>query len=288
MRRISLRTGLVVLTIFCICIAAYSNAARKQRQAVRHLSQLGAEIIYAHDTDVGGTGEVSAPRWLVGILGVDYFSTVQSLYVSNCKNSDLEFIADLHGLRSLSVLDQEVSDIRPLSKLKKLEYLRLWNSKIRSLDAIKDLPKFRHLSLNNNDLLSSLSPLVESSRRSFTTLFLWGEFENDFETLVELEGLEKLRLYNRSCKVDLRQLGRIANLESLWIENMPLDDLEWVPELKRLERITIRKIPLDDLTPLSRASSLSRVEIGRRGTIANAKVLELQKLMPNCKISHAW
>src|SRR5690349_9024205 len=69
--RYSLRTLLLLVTLFCVWLGIQVDRAHKQQHAVRELRRLGGRVLYdcRPDTD----REPSGPAWLRKLIGQDYF-----------------------------------------------------------------------------------------------------------------------------------------------------------------------------------------------------------------------
>ena len=97
--RFSVRTLLIVLTILCIWLGWKVERARRQREAVAFVHEMGGSVNYDYEVDNDGrfapNAEPPGPKWLRRQLGVDFFDDV--------------ILARL--------VEAEVSDITPLSGL---------------------------------------------------------------------------------------------------------------------------------------------------------------------------
>jgi internalin A len=284
--RVSLRALMVLVTLLCLGLAWWVNEAKVQKDAVLRLRELGNQVIYRHDTDVGGKGEVDAPKWLVDFLGIDFFSAPKVLYLTVCTNDDLLAASRLKHVRKVTLLDRRADDLSPLKKLELLDTLVLFNSTITEADLLSDLSNLEFMWLNSTQIID-LSPLKKL--RKLRRLHLSGNFAFKMTSLAELESLATLRIINRNSPFDFESLGRLKSLESIWLQNVPVDHIEWVKDLKLLKYVAIRETSVSDLSPLMQLTNLERVDIGRRNIgLGKSGVAELRMALPNCKISHAW
>jgi len=80
------------------------------------------------------------------------------LYKSNI--SDISILNGLKNLKSLNLMDNNITDITALSGLVNLETLLLDNNQIRDLKPIKNLKNLQTLSFSNN-LITDITPLKE-------------------------------------------------------------------------------------------------------------------------------
>ena len=114
--RIRLRTLLVALTIIGVCIALWSNAARRHRFAVSTLSECG-RVTFEHEwvekpgySFADYSANDSSPKWLRAVLGPDNLRHVEIIEFSP-KDDDMQ------SLRHVSEAKQVVLDAMDLTDL---------------------------------------------------------------------------------------------------------------------------------------------------------------------------
>lgn len=76
--------------------------------------------------------EPPAPRWLIEVVGIDWFTTVEAVTLDNRTVEDLKPLQNLKSLKSLAIMidiDDEL-DFRPLTRLSHLQNLQLDYSNI--------------------------------------------------------------------------------------------------------------------------------------------------------------
>jgi hypothetical protein len=117
--RYSLRTLLVLITVFGVWLGSKVNQARRQKEAVAALMALGTGFYYAHQKDeayphgINPGHELVAPKWLDELAGYDFFRTVISVQVSSpVSDEDLVYLAGLPYIERLYVtgFGRDVSD----------------------------------------------------------------------------------------------------------------------------------------------------------------------------------
>src|SRR4051794_10677016 len=90
--KFSLKTLLIVLTLFCVWFGTWAGQSNRQRRAVEAIARNGGEFRYAHQKKAGTTGsntiflaqaEPPGPKWLRQCLGDDYFVTPVTLSITN-------------------------------------------------------------------------------------------------------------------------------------------------------------------------------------------------------------
>jgi len=141
----SLRTLLVVMTLFCVTLGIASYQARRQKAAVNKIHELGGVSLYEYNLDDPNTmGEPPGPAWLVGLIGIDYFDDVVAVGLRDLPttDADLELLRDLPDLRQLSIRRTNVTDagLEHLKGLKHLEYLGLEGTNVTD-EGVKKLQR---------------------------------------------------------------------------------------------------------------------------------------------------
>jgi hypothetical protein len=107
--RFSLRSLLVLVTVLCVWLGVKVNQARRQKEAVAALQELGATVTYAQHR-VGPNAfnhdrELDVPGWLRELAGDDFFQSVISLNVGQ-PMSDAELV-HLSALPEIEYMDLE-------------------------------------------------------------------------------------------------------------------------------------------------------------------------------------
>ena len=99
--RYSLRTMLVVVTVACVLLASKVRQAERQREVVAWVEKMGGEVAYDYQPKIGSIfwldanrkDEPPGPRWLVDLIGVDFFSTVSGVRLDGTQVTDLTRMA---------------------------------------------------------------------------------------------------------------------------------------------------------------------------------------------------
>ncbi len=136
--RFSVRTLLIVLTIFCVALGWKVERARKQREAVAWVDEMGGSVSY--DYEVDGVLKPPGPKWLRNLLGIDYFDDVVGVGFGTTQVSDVTPLSGLTSLRALDLHSTQVSDITPLSGLTSLQALDLHGTQV-SEEAVEQLKR---------------------------------------------------------------------------------------------------------------------------------------------------
>jgi len=192
--RFSLRTLLIFMLVVCVAVGTLGvklERARKQREAVAWVREMGGTVYYAMN-DGGITAEPRGHVWLRTWLGNDFFDEVASVELYNTPVNDVSPLAELNNLRVLSLHGYQVSDVSPLAKLTKLEELDLDYTQVSDVSPLAKLTKLKSLHLWLTQV-SDVSPLV-----TLTKL----EMLNLRNTQVSEQAIEQLTF--------IRQLGNVA------------------------------------------------------------------------------
>ena len=120
----SLRSLVLVMTVVCLWLGYISNEARKQRNAVAWVEEMGGHVEYDYEPlnpiDVKiQDGKVyfyeivpepPGPDWLREWIGIDYFSDVARVYLMDTIIKDLSQLESLTNLKLLTLSYPEVSE----------------------------------------------------------------------------------------------------------------------------------------------------------------------------------
>ena len=213
----SLRTLFVLLTVACVCfglLGRWAYRANEQKRALEWVSEMGGWVRYHHniaDRDALGSRKMLkplGPRWLVQLLGPDYFQEVYSVDLKGTLVRDLTPLTKLTSLETLHLYDTQVSDLTPLAKLTNLRDVYLINTPVSDLTPLAELTSLESLHLDRTQV-SDLTPL-----EGLTSLY-------------------ELRLYDTPVNVsDLMPLARLKNLQQLYLHRTQVSE-EHVEKLRR-------------------------------------------------------
>jgi internalin A len=252
-RRFSVR-GLIVFVLFIgVGLGWIVRAARIQRDAVAAIRRDGGSVEYKFDwltARITPGAEPAAVRWLVDLIGIDYFGHVTA--VSFTDRSGVE-IADIRELSPLVDLRTGVKD------LTNLERLDLFGKNVSdaALINLKGLSKLSELNLIG-------SPVSDAG-------------------LAHLKGLVNLSVL-RIGSTDisdsgLAQLKTLTNLSELYLFNTNVTDtgLTHLKELPKLALLDLRITRVSDagLVHLKELTKLAVLHLtGARVTDNGMKQLE--------------
>jgi len=208
-----LKLGLVavmaVIVLASLILGWQINRARATRRAIRAGEAAGGKVLFNDfDPSRSRTNRLSwVPRWMVVLLGVEYFHDVVNVYVSNQDTWDDEASRHLLAFSRLERFSNY--EIRP--------YGRKPGITDATLSVLASLPSLRDLVLVGNGITDKGVRLLGSCR-SLKSLTIWSDTLGGagLADLANLPMLRELDLY--SCPIDddgVNALARLTNLEIL-------------------------------------------------------------------------
>ena len=230
--RFSLRTFLIVLTIFCVWFGLYLYRVEQQREAVKWVLGHGGTVYYDYELDdkyFDGDSHPTAPKWLLNMLGVDFFSTVTQV----------------------SDFNTELIDVTMLADLTKLEFLLLDNTQVCDLTPLVGLTNLRFLDLSDTQV-SDITPLAGLT--NLDSLFLFQTQVSDVAPLAGLVKLEYLNLSNSQVS-DLTSLAGLTNLDVLHFSDTQVSDVTPLAGLTNLTALVIHyaRVSHEDIEKLKQS-----------------------------------
>jgi hypothetical protein len=151
--RFSLRAMIVFVLLIGCGLGWLVRSAHVQRDAVAAIRNAGGVVLYDWEWNNGKSipgGKPWAPKWLVGLIGVDYFAHVTSVWLQQAPTDGaIVQIGHLTQLERLQLVVGFVSDgeLAHLKGLTKLSNLCLSNVSDAGLAHLKGLTKLTDLFL---------------------------------------------------------------------------------------------------------------------------------------------
>jgi Leucine-rich repeat (LRR) protein len=231
--RFSLRFLLLAVAALCVWLAVVSNRARRQKQAVDRVDELGGQVAFDYQFDANlnwrKDPKLPAPTWLTDLIGEDFARSVVIVNFaegSDPTDEDLSVVERLTDLKQLSLFNRKrISDdgLAHVRRLSNLEVLALNGTNIRGegLQHIANLRNLTGLTLDN-------TPLGDEG----------------LEYIGQLPKLEWLHLSNTRITDDgLRHIALLGDLEDLQIRGTSITDAG----IKHLARMTsLKRVLLGD------------------------------------------
>ena len=272
--RFSLRTVLLLLTVFAVWLGLHARRAQNQRAAVKMIQQKGGLVQYDHQFrgDVFlEDAEPSAPEWMRRLVGDDFFMNVVVVRLSNttAENTDLILLSRLKHLKHLYLAETDVTGecLEILARLSQLESLGLDGTQVddEAMTLITEFPNMRWLGVQGTSITDkSLQDIGALQRLEF--LFIDGTDVTD-AGLADLSQLVNLReLFFSETRVTGRGLKHLAKLH----------DLEYLLLPRRC------RIEDDDLVHFYGLTKLKQVNL-KQADVSSEGLSKLKESLPACR-----
>jgi hypothetical protein len=276
---ISLRTLLVLVTVFAIWLGWRTTRAHKQRDAVARIRELGGVVSYDYEysDDKGWISDAvpPGPRWMHDIAGVDFFATVVSVALwipggDRCTDDDLQCLTSLPRTKWLMiegtslVTNQGLEHLGSLAELRNLSLTDLSNVSDRGVAELTKLRKLESLIVERCNVTGVMLQSLSECPLSAITLNGCPIEDEQLVHLHEFSQLEILGLQDTPVTgAGLRHLGKLRHLREL-----------------DLSRTQVR----DGLDHLTTLFELKQLQLGQTN-LSRQDILQLARALPNCRIS---
>jgi hypothetical protein len=271
--RYSLRTLLMLVTVFGVWLGVKVNQARRQKQAVEALLNLGATVRYAHQRNDAHPSifetdkDLNVPNGLRALAGDDFFQSVVSLRFSR------------------PVTDEDLAHLAAFPHLEQLDFYL--NGRNVTDAGLANLPRPDRLTSVYADL-SGLRKLgtIYLSRTRITGAGL--------KHLVDLPGLADIHL--AGCEIDLPSLLALRSMNppggaiSLTLDDTLIrdDDLKVLAQLRNLGGLSINRTKISDagLAHLHGLPNLTVLNLAGTGITENG-IAAIKQAMPTLRFVDA-
>ena len=198
---------------------------------------------------------------------------------------DLTPLRNLVDLEVLRINSVPVKFLESLSYISSLRELTLIYGTVSNIEPLKFLTNLQTLSLNGV-FISELGPL--GNMTSLQNLCIDHTQVRDLKPLQGLTGLQILSL-NYIQVSDITPIGNLTNLRHLDIMgDIFIPDLEPIKNLNNLEYLCIADTRISDIEPVKNLKNLKKITLRDCKNINDEQIEELQKALPELKITNAW
>ena len=194
MLRFRLRTLIAVVAISALAlawIASWELSARSRRNVLAAVRERKGRCTWDMQSTTYGFSRWR-PKWLVGMLGYEYFDQGLSVELPNATDDDIELLANVEFIRVLILKNSQITDdgLRPLTRLQNLEHLLLDSPTVKQLSPLSQLTNLENLILGKVRWeRSSASHLCSLPKLKWLVVEA-SEFNND--SLASLTGMQQL------------------------------------------------------------------------------------------------
>ena len=217
--RLSIRALMVIVLVVGAGLGWFIRRAALQRDAVKAIMAAGGNVRYDFQQHVrpgrpGGTAP--GPKWLVALIGVDFFADVTSVSIPGPQSDAI--LAHVGRLRRLQRLDAPAT--------------RVTDAGLAQLSALSEL---RRLSCSGTLALTDAGLAHLSGLARLESLSIEGPTRIEGAGLARLAGLNRLRFLAIYVESDagLPSLSRLIGLRKLFI-SMPIVTDAALAQLSRL------------------------------------------------------
>lgn len=176
--RLSLRTLVVLVLVIGGSLGWLAYTARVQHDAVAAIQKLGGTVSYDWERKDGRSvpnGKPWAPRWLVDLIGIDYFShvtQVRLVHPPELSDADMIHIAHLSQLEELDLHRSPVTDaqLNYLEGLTDLQSLILFHTAVgdAGMMHLQRLTRLRTLSIENTKVTDAGAHALQQALPNLT------------------------------------------------------------------------------------------------------------------------
>jgi hypothetical protein len=281
--RLSVRGLMLLVLVLAVVLGLFVRRAQVQREAVAAIRQSGGTVYYDWQQTHGKPGqpvvdpmaEPIAPKWLVELLGVDYFGDVMWAVPGKQGTDDtMAHVGRLPKLISVGISQSDAITEAGIAHLAGLSDLEMVNFKGlkgtgAALAYLRGHTKLKRLHIDG--VLVTDADLVHlDGLTSLEWLNLPSTQVSD-AGLVHMERLVNLRQLvlndTRVVGPGLAHLKGMAQLEGLHLARTLVRDLSSLPPLPRLESLTLDDTEVDDsqMPSVARFPALDRLNLNHTG-----------------------
>ena len=215
---------------------------------------------------------------------------LNTLSLTNCGVDDLRFLSGLDGLRTLYLPDNKITDLNPLGSLTGLRTLYLDRNPIIDLSPLTALPDLSTLSLQG---IAVADYVLEDLQQSMPNCRVFCDSAVEQARPLTLGGaaftedVEVLDLSNRGI-TDISRLAYCLQLRDLNLEGNAVQALNTLSGLPRLTALNLADTGLTDgdLDFLKTLQRLSYLNIERNSALTPEALTAFDQAMPHCQVIH--
>ncbi len=195
-------------------------------------------------------------NWYDNILGI--YNVLMNKSVVINPNNIKNILLKLSEIEILCLYKCKITNLLPLQYLKNLIWLNLFDNQIKDISSLQHLENLIWLNLYDNQIANVSS-------------------------LQYLKNLDCLLLGGNPL-MDISSLQYFTNLKTLSLRNCQIIDISPLQNLTNLTNLDLGKNQIKDALPLQHLANLTELHLFYN-QIKDSQIKELQKALPNCKIT---
>ena len=289
---------MAAVAIGCSWFVCRAANAKRQREAVEAIQQLGGHVAYDYEYDANDcyipNARPSAPAWFCSLVGRDFVADVVTVcFGFRATDDDLENLRGFTKVKMLRLEDTRITDegINKLQRIApRLHYLGLGShTSDAGLVYLRGLKNLKSLYLRETQITDAgLAHLSALPHLEYLDLHRTRITDAGLAHLTELPHLESLVLdQTQITDAGLRHLADMRNMEWLDLSSTRITDagLEHLQGLANIKNLILSNTEVGD-EGLHHIRELSALEwlliLGTQITAEGAE--KLQRALPNCRI----
>ncbi len=246
--RFSLRTFLVVVTIFCVWLGWHIHGTRRQREAVRVIGSYGGHCVYDYEGDFNRQSWVPGP--VLELLGRDFFHSVVRVHctlhesverrrdILSPLTAEIARLPKVTDLFFLARYDIDDDDLRHLGRLTRLEKLGIENAAEVTDEGVAHLSRLRNLKI------------LFLRNSAFSNHNLRGQLgDRSLEVISRLPELREVHVWGTFTDAGVSHLSRLKHLRVLTLAHWAPDhqneitdqSLEFLLKLPAMDRLNLEQ-----------------------------------------------
>ncbi|TLX49763.1 hypothetical protein CWC31_14940 [Pseudoalteromonas ruthenica] len=180
---------------------------------------------------------------------------IESDYGRQLASDDIETIAALNNLTSLTISGYRFDGARSFKQLTALEELALIRTNTSSIGFVREFSNLKALTLEGNSELNDISAIEGLNLTTLTLRNLHGL--SYFDYIESLTHLRKLNISGGwSTSFDVATLKGLSNLEELSFSNIDLENTGALNQLVTLQSLQLSRTGLEVIPPLDNLEQL--------------------------------
>lgn len=207
--------------------------------------------------------------------------TVKALIKASGEDHAEKAFAVLSSIKSLYLIEEDLSDLSPIGNFSNINYLHLSNSSITDIRLDKNLNNIRSLWLKAENL-SSLEFLERMP--NLENLMIIETPLRNLEFVTQINKLKSLYLTKNNVN-DCSALREVKTLVYLSVYDNPISSLAFIEHLDKLQYLSIGKVPANDFEPLQNLPNIKKISINNT-SLKEIKFVKSMTLLHALNLAH--
>lgn len=196
---------------------------------------------------------------LTSLETLSELSELRTVSLINSEISDIGFLGSLKKLENLDLSENPISDIRALAGLISLRHLFINSTKVTSLNAISGCMKLKALHCNDTDIsiLDALTDKIELEHLGLSNTKV-----SVLNALAGCSGLRSLSLTGCNGVSDISALAKLSCLKELFIGATLVDNIKALSDMDHLTVLDASGLKwLNNISPIAGCKELTYLKI---------------------------